>query len=310
MVEILYLPIGGEQVDGAISTEADTLDVIGKLPSIEHARLPTAYEKAKLALANCADIDECKDWADKAAAMASYAKQGDDEELLNYCKRIKARAIRRIGELYNEIEPAKNQHDAAQRAEDGTVPSSRTAVADAAGLSERQRKTAARVANVPAAEFEAAVESDSPPTIGELAERGIQKKTAPTQQERMITQIKLEASVHRQVFGDKGKVPLPASATILDVVQQDQEANLPTYFGPSRRQLTLDERLGNLIFLTESNIECLVCEMETAGRLPELFRRLRKLIDKIAAASTAAVGEEEPHQSQIDDEESTGARSP
>lgn len=33
----------------------------------ETARLPQAYEGAKNALAHCVQIDECKDWADKAA---------------------------------------------------------------------------------------------------------------------------------------------------------------------------------------------------------------------------------------------------
>jgi hypothetical protein len=40
-----------------------------------------------------------------AAALASYAKQADDEQLLNNAKRIKARAIDRIGELASEIPP-------------------------------------------------------------------------------------------------------------------------------------------------------------------------------------------------------------
>jgi hypothetical protein len=54
-------------------------------------------------LAKCARIDECKSWADRAAALASYAKQADDEQLLNNAKRIKARAIDRMGELGEEI---------------------------------------------------------------------------------------------------------------------------------------------------------------------------------------------------------------
>ena len=45
------------------------------------ARLPEGYETAKRALAACADIDECKDWADRAAALASYAKQAKDTTL-------------------------------------------------------------------------------------------------------------------------------------------------------------------------------------------------------------------------------------
>jgi hypothetical protein len=71
------------------------------------------------------------------------------------------------------------------------------------------------------------------------------------------------------------------------VAQQDQEPDLPTYFGRSGRQLSLDERLGNLIFITEGGIAGFVEEMRAAGRLPELFQRLRKLIDKIEAEAIA-----------------------
>jgi hypothetical protein len=45
--------------------------------------------------------------------------------------------------------------------------------------------------------------------------------------------------------------------------------------------------LGNLIFLTGEEISFLVPEMQAAGRLPELFRRLRKLIDKLEAEAAA-----------------------
>jgi len=48
-----------------------------------------------------------------------------------------------------------------------------------AGLSEKQRKTALRVANVPKEEFEAAVETDEPATVTQLAERG-RRRRAPT----------------------------------------------------------------------------------------------------------------------------------
>jgi hypothetical protein len=38
----------------------------------------TTYERAKAALAQCASIDECQKWANKAEALASYAKQAHD----------------------------------------------------------------------------------------------------------------------------------------------------------------------------------------------------------------------------------------
>ena len=51
--------------------------------------------------------------------------------------------------------------------------------AEQAGLSKDQQVTAVRVANVPAEQFEAAVDSDEPPTVTALAEMGKQSRPAP-----------------------------------------------------------------------------------------------------------------------------------
>lgn len=149
---------------------------VAALPDIDSASLPVVYERARTALSECSRIDECQDWADKAKALASYAKQAKDETLLTLATRIKARAIRRAGELLKQIPEAKNQHDAASRAY-GDAPTSRSEAAAAAGMSRDQKVTALRVASVPAADFERQVESEAPPTITELAEQG--KKAAP-----------------------------------------------------------------------------------------------------------------------------------
>ncbi|UZF93180.1 hypothetical protein [Bosea sp. NBC_00550] len=75
------------------------------------ARLPQTYESAKNALAECVSLDECKSWADEAAALASYAKQADDEELMRMATRIRARAVRRAGELLKQLDgQGNNQH--------------------------------------------------------------------------------------------------------------------------------------------------------------------------------------------------------
>jgi hypothetical protein len=58
-------------------------------------------------LAECERIDECQDWANKAEALASYARQMNDDELRLRCDRIQARAIHRAGELLAQIEPGQ-----------------------------------------------------------------------------------------------------------------------------------------------------------------------------------------------------------
>ena len=135
------------------------------------ARIPSVYAAAKRAISQCSKIDECKDWTDKAAALASYAKQAKDEQLEKMAKRIRARATRRAGELLKQIEPA---HGANQNIRVGTDPKvTRKQAAEDAGLSERQAKNALRTANVPEDVFEEMVEGDA--NVTAIAEAGTNK---------------------------------------------------------------------------------------------------------------------------------------
>jgi hypothetical protein len=140
------------------------------------APLPANYEAARAALAACDDIDECKDWADKAAAMAAYGRMAKDETLYRMAHRIQARAVRRIGELI-KLEPSAQGQRNELKAASG-LKSPRQQAAGAAGLSLRQVKTAVRVASVPPKDFERQVESASPPTITELARQGTMPRPA------------------------------------------------------------------------------------------------------------------------------------
>lgn len=140
---------------------------------IAKATLPAMYSRARQALVECDRVDECKTWANKAEALRSYARQAKDEGLYKMALRIQARATRRCGELLKEIEP---QQGGDRKSKGGQPPvDSRKAAGDAAGLSNHQRKTALRVANVPGPQFEEQIESDTPPTVTTLAEQGTKK---------------------------------------------------------------------------------------------------------------------------------------
>ena len=56
---------------------------------------------------------------------------------------------------------------------------SREEIAERSGISERQRKTAVRVANLPEEKFEAAIERPKPATVTQLAEMGRQIRAVP-----------------------------------------------------------------------------------------------------------------------------------
>ena len=143
-----------------------------QLPAIYDAKLPATYVRAVEALEQCSRIDECKDWADKAEALASYARQSKDETLQRMAQRIQARAIRRCGELLKQVPPASGRQP-----ENGGAPPrfTRSAAAREAGLSPEQKKAALRVAEVPREEFERRVESATPPTVTQLADMGRQR---------------------------------------------------------------------------------------------------------------------------------------
>jgi len=154
--------------------------VSSNLPvNVDKARLPAAYTQARAALAKCEHIDECKTWADKAAALASYAKQAKDESLHLHARRIQSRAIRRAGELLKAIEPNPNRKAYGHTIKRADNPAGevvgRTKAAALAGMGEGVATRAVQIASIPNDEFERAVESDTPPTLTVLAKRGTKK---------------------------------------------------------------------------------------------------------------------------------------
>ena len=109
--------------------------------------------------------------------MASYAKQADDKSLYNMAVRIRARAIRRCGDLLKQVEKRSGKATAHKSTAGDTF--TRKKAAKQAGMSKRQHITAMRVANVPEEEFEADIESDNPSSIAELEAKGTKKQEKP-----------------------------------------------------------------------------------------------------------------------------------
>ncbi|WP_233866729.1 hypothetical protein [Paraburkholderia adhaesiva] len=164
------------------------------LPTVDDARLPTNYQAAVVALEQVSTCDECQSWADKAMAMASYARQAKDDVLQKMAMRIQARAIRRCGELLDTVPRNPGGSPAHKATQVDASPSSQStgfvtngvkrvdgiyATGHDANMSTGQIKTALRVAAVPKAEFEKQVESNDPPTVTKLAKQGTQPRTRP-----------------------------------------------------------------------------------------------------------------------------------
>lgn len=154
------------------------------LATVTAAPLPKTYETAKTALAQCQAIDECKDWADKAAALASYARQSEDLELEKMAQRIRARAMRRAGEIAKQMMQPEGRPSKNVIGDRNVLP--REKIQEASGFSKHQLDTSLRVANIPEPQFTAQVESANPPTLTELARQGTQKREAPHNPENWL----------------------------------------------------------------------------------------------------------------------------
>lgn len=136
-----------------------------------NGKLPVTYIAAKKALAECSRVDECQEWANKAAALASYARQAKDESLRRMADRIQARATRRCGELLKQVPPHKGGgHQPVDQ-----PASARAAAAREAGMSKHQKDTALRVASIPSQKFEEMVEAEPPAKVTTLADYGVER---------------------------------------------------------------------------------------------------------------------------------------
>lgn len=122
------------------------------------------YEAARTALAEAHRVDEVKDIRDKAEAMAAYARQAKDSELIQYATEIKVRAERRCGELLSRTERAPAGRPAANLSDRATdSPPTLTEM----GLTRDESSRYQQLAAMPDEHFETAV-ATAKATAGEV----------------------------------------------------------------------------------------------------------------------------------------------
>jgi hypothetical protein len=242
--------------------------------ALNRTQLPANYEHAVIALRECAAIDECADWAEKAKALASYARQAEDQELRILAERIRARATRRIGELLREIEPLPGTRTDLEPREGGHPRLTRGQAAAEAGLSEWQRKIALRVANIPEDEFEEAVESNEPLTVTALAERGtraiaipVRYVMDPASEIRLVPERLVPIATVREVDTVITHKEIRSAALREAVAELQRTRERFDYLGElAPVWASLDERIGAPPSSNEGSIEGQVRALMTAWR--------------------------------------------
>jgi hypothetical protein len=145
---------------------------VNAVPAIPpRAQYPQLYHAARAALMRCDQVDECAKWANKAAAIASYAAQANDKTLAEMAARIQARAMRRMGELLERVPPVP-----PTETRKAAGLETRSTLAASAGISEHKKSQALQVARVPAEKFEQLIEAKKPARISVLATLGRKKR--------------------------------------------------------------------------------------------------------------------------------------
>lgn len=178
----------------------------------------TRYEQARTALAEAHRVDEVKDIRDKAEAMAAYARQAKDSDLIQYATEIKVRAERRCGELLATTEKNGGGRPSDNRSNDATgyAPT----LADM-GLTKDESSRYQQLAAMPAEHFETAV-ATAKATAGEVTS-AFMLRQAKAHREPPKSTAKAEAQ-REQLKNTPPASPLLIQARILTKAIQEQES--------------------------------------------------------------------------------------
>lgn len=110
------------------------------------------YDAARHALQVASSVDEVKDIRDKAQAMAAYARQAKDTQLVEWATEIKVRAERRAGEMLAEMPKHNGGNPNLSHDTTGSPPT-----LESLGVTRDQSSRWQKLAAVPEEQFEQAV---------------------------------------------------------------------------------------------------------------------------------------------------------
>lgn len=111
------------------------------------------YDSARFALQQAVEIDEVKDIRDKAQAMAAYARQANDTQLVEWATEIKVRAERKAGQMLADMPKNPGQLNNSSRSHDATA----TKTLSELGINKTQSSRWQKLAAVSDDQFEEAI---------------------------------------------------------------------------------------------------------------------------------------------------------
>lgn len=130
------------------------------------------YDAARYALQAAVAVDEVKDIRDKALAMAAYAKQAGDSQLIEMATEIRVRAERKAGEMLAAMPKATGAKGVGPIAVTSDYRNDGAATLAELGVTKAQSSRWQKLAAVPEAQFEQAVAA-AKEVAGEVTARAV-----------------------------------------------------------------------------------------------------------------------------------------
>lgn len=218
------------------------------------------YNAARTALAEAHRVDEVKDIRDKAEAMAAYARQAKDTEMIQWVTEIKVRAERRAGQMLAEMPKAKGELRNSSRSHDVTATKT---LADI-GISKNESSRWQKLAAVSDEKFEHAVAA-AKEVAGEVTTAAMLRAAKPAHVEPEDADYSGPSEAELQALHDAAKADLDVVMALLE--SDDPKAEL----------LKENERQRMEIATLKSQRDGY---MNQANELIRRVKSLRKMLDK------------------------------
>lgn len=244
------------------------------------------YNAARTALAEAHAIDEVKDIRDKAEAMAAYARQAKDVEMIQWVTEIKVRAERKAGEMLAEMEKnpgakgsGSNQHEV--RSHDVTAPK----LSDL-GISKNESSRWQKLAAVPEDKFEQAV-SAAKEIAGEVTTAAMLRAAKPEHTEAPkpklapvisdeLAGLRAENEALREANADQGR-------TIKELLE-DNESMAKSFEADFKLTSAIAEnkKVREMNRILEERVRGLQNECNAAKRAAQSWQRKYENVSKAA----------------------------
>lgn len=149
----------------------------------------TKYDAARYALSVAVEVDEVKDIRDKAEAMAAYARQAKDTELVQWATEIKVRAERRAGQMLAEMPKQDGGHAAKVKARSHDVTEVPKTLSEI-GITKNESSRWQKLAAVSDQQFEHAVAA-AKEVAGEVTTAAMLRAAKTDEPQKPVAPVKL-----------------------------------------------------------------------------------------------------------------------